>query len=110
MSGTLATWTAQSVWRLATGWMIWRSNPGVGGGGGEIFRTLGLTQPPVQWVPVLSPWVKWPERGADPPPTYIFSAVVLKKDRDIPLPSLMVLFAFTVEPLPLYLPLILIAK
>ena len=24
---------------------------------------LGPTQPPTEWVPGLSPWVKWPERG-----------------------------------------------
>ena len=45
----------QSVYRLATGWTVQRSNPG----GGEIFRSCphqpwGPTQPPVQWVPGLS--------------------------------------------------------
>ena len=31
---------------------------------------LGPTQPPVQWVPGLSPGVKWPGRGADHPPPF----------------------------------------
>ena len=35
---------------LATGWMVAGSNLG----GGEIFRTLGPTQPPIQLVPGLS--------------------------------------------------------
>jgi hypothetical protein len=56
-------------YRLATGWTVRGSNPG----GSEIFRTrpyrpLGPTQPPVQWVPGLSPGVKRPGRGADHPP------------------------------------------
>ena len=36
------------------------------------------TQPPVQWVPCLSPGVKRPGRGADPP-IHIFSAELLKR-------------------------------
>ena len=31
---------------------------------------LGPIQPPVQWVPGLSRWVKRPGRGADHPPPY----------------------------------------
>ena len=53
---------AQSVLRLATGWTVPETNRG----GGEIF--LGPTQPPVLWVPSLSPGVKRPWRGVDHPP------------------------------------------
>ena len=31
-------------------------------------RTLGPTQPPIQWVPVFSPEVRRPVRGVDNPP------------------------------------------
>jgi hypothetical protein len=35
----------------------------------HLFRPdLGATQPPIQWVPGLSPGVKQPERGVDHPP------------------------------------------
>jgi hypothetical protein len=60
--------------------------------------TLGLTQPPIQWVPeALSLWVKWTEceadhsppssakrmHGAIPPlPQYVFMAWCLVKHRD----------------------------
>jgi hypothetical protein len=60
---------AQSVYRLATGWMDRESNPG----GGEIFRT----QPPVQWVPGLSRDKERPGRNADPSPPS--SAMVMKE-------------------------------
>ena len=59
---------AQSVQRLAMGWMVQGTNPG----GGEICRTrqpaLEPTQPPMQWVPVFFPGIKRPERGVDHPP------------------------------------------
>jgi hypothetical protein len=47
---------AQSVQRLATGWMVRGSNPG---GGGRDFPNpfrpaVGSTQPPIQWVPDLT--------------------------------------------------------
>ena len=46
---------AQSVWRLATGWVVRGSNPG----GGRNFPhpsrpSLGSTQPPVQGAPGVS--------------------------------------------------------
>ena len=69
--------TAQSVWRLATGWKIRESNPG----GGEIFRTR--TDRP--WGPLsllhngyqVFPGVKRPGRGVDHPPRL---ALKLKKE------------------------------
>jgi hypothetical protein len=30
---------------------------------------LGPTQPPIEWVPVLSPWLKRPARGFNHPPS-----------------------------------------
>jgi len=55
--------------------------PGSNPGGDEIFRpsipALGPTQLPVQWVPGLSRGLRWPGRGADPPPSS--SAEVLKR-------------------------------
>jgi hypothetical protein len=60
---------AQSVQRLATGWTVRGSNPGVG----EISRT----RPDRPWGPasllyngfrVSFPGVMWPERGVDHPP------------------------------------------
>jgi hypothetical protein len=47
---------AQSVWRIATGWMVRGSNSGGEGGGGRGFphpasQALGAPQPPIQWVP-----------------------------------------------------------
>ena len=65
---------AQSVQRLATGWMVRGSNPS----GGKIFRTCALrpTQPPVQWIPGLSRGKQRPGREADPSPP---SNAVIKK-------------------------------
>ena len=50
---------AQSVQRLATGWTVRGSNLGGGRDFSHLSRpALGPTQPPVQWVPGLSPGVK----------------------------------------------------
>ena len=38
---------------------------------------LGPTQPPIKWLPDLSPGVKRPEHGVDYPPPY--SAEVMKE-------------------------------
>ena len=49
------TGVAQSVKRLATGWMVRGSNPVGGREFPHLSRpALGLTQPPIQWVPGLS--------------------------------------------------------
>ena len=62
---------AQSVQRLATGWSVWKSNPG----GGEVFRT----RPDRPWGPrsllyngyrVCFTGLKWSGRGVDHPPPY----------------------------------------
>jgi hypothetical protein len=58
------TWTAQSVQRLATSWTVREWNASVG----EIFRTLGTTQPPAQWVPNLFTGDKAAGRGVNFPP------------------------------------------
>jgi hypothetical protein len=64
-------WVAQSVWRLATGWTVRGSNPGVG----EIFRTC----PDQPWGPlsllyneyrVFPGGRKRPGRDADPSPPF----------------------------------------
>jgi hypothetical protein len=58
---------------IATGYGL--DDPGIESRWGRDFShtsrpTLGPTQPPVQWVPGLSPEVKRPGRGADHPPSY----------------------------------------
>jgi hypothetical protein len=54
---TLWAGMAQSVQRLGTDWTVWESNPGEGREFLHPFRPgLGPTQPPIQWVPVLSRW------------------------------------------------------
>jgi hypothetical protein len=60
---------AQSVGKFAIGWRIRGSNPG---GWGEFPHpsrpALGLTQPPVKYVPGLLSGVSRPGRGVDHPP------------------------------------------
>ena len=60
--------------------------PGSNPGGDEIFRpsrpALGPTQPPVQWVPVLSGGKERPRRDADPSPLLV---PWLRKSRATPL-------------------------
>ena len=64
------------------GWTFRGSNPS----GGEIFRTLGPTQPTVQRVPGLSfPAVKHPGRGTDLPPS---SSAQVKERVELPIPPL----------------------
>ena len=53
---TMRAVMAQSLYRLATGWTVRRSNLG----GGEIFCTslnwpLGPTQPPIKWIQGIFP-------------------------------------------------------
>ena len=60
---------AQSVVQLTTGWTVRGSNPS----GGRDFPhpsrpALGLTRPPIKWVPCLFPGVKRPGCGLDHPP------------------------------------------
>ena len=51
------------------GWTVWGSNPGEGRDFPHLSRpALGLTQPPVQWVPGLSRGKEQPGRDADPSP------------------------------------------
>jgi hypothetical protein len=72
---------------IATGYGL--GGPGIESRWGRDFShnsrpALGPTQPPVKWVPGLSPGVKRPGRGADHrPPT---SVPRLGKSRAIPLP------------------------
>ena len=77
-SSTRVGRVAQSVERMSYGLDGPESNPG----GGEIFRSsrpvLGPTQPPVKWVPCISPWGKVrPGRAADHSPPS--SAAVMEK-------------------------------
>jgi len=55
--------------------------PGLNLGGDEIFcpsrLALGLSQPPVKWVPALSRGKVWPGRAADHSPP--FSAAVMEE-------------------------------
>src|SRR5215510_2166816 len=77
---------AQSVWRLATGWTVWGSDPG----GGEIFRTC----PDRPWGPpsllyngyrVFPGGIKRPGHDADPSPLLVPRS---KNSSVIPLPLL----------------------
>jgi hypothetical protein len=60
---------AQSVQRMATGWMLRGSNPGGGREFPHPFRpALGPTQPLIQWVMGLFPGGKQLGRSVDRPP------------------------------------------
>ena len=69
---------ALSVYRLATGWRVRGSIPGEGRDFTHLSRpALRPTQPPIQWVPVLSRGKKRSVRDADPSHT---SSAVVKKE------------------------------
>ena len=68
------TWAGipQPVQRLATGWTVRGSNPGGGRDFPHPFKpALGLTQPPIQWVPGLFPGGKAAGSWRRPPTPHL---------------------------------------
>jgi len=65
---SISAWLAESIWRLATDWTVWKSNPGWGRDFMHSSKPgLGHTLYPMQWVPGSFPDLNQPGDGVHLP-------------------------------------------